>query len=154
MDGKRIQNYWSAEVDALVSKYRQFETLIPAAKGAGAAHRGEDGRFVEDLLREHLLQFLPAGLEVLTGFILRPAVKTGESGRERRVEQDAHSTQLDIIVFDSARYPIFLRFGLSAVVPPEGVIAIISIKKNLAGKDIRTECAALYRSAEMCHTLA
>jgi len=83
MDGKRIQDYWSSEVSALLSRYRQFETLVPAPNRAGSAHAGEDGRFVEDLIREHLRQFLPKGLEVLTGFILRPAVKTGESGRER-----------------------------------------------------------------------
>ena len=84
MDGKRIQEYWSTEVDALVQTYRQFETLIPAPTGAGAQHKGEDGRFVEDLLREYLSRFLPKDLEVLAGFILRPAVKTGEKGTNER----------------------------------------------------------------------
>jgi hypothetical protein len=154
MDGKRIRDYWSSEVDALLSRYRQFETLIPAADRAGSAHSGEDGRFVEDLLREHLTQFLPTGLEVLTGFILRPAVKTGESGREREGEKDDHSTQLDIIVFDSARYPIFQRFGLSVVVPPEGVVAVISVKKTLTTTDVKTECEALRRAGWLCQTLA
>ncbi len=75
MYGKRIQDYWPSEVDALVKTNQQFETLIPAPKAAGAEHKGEDGRFVEDLLREYLNRYLPNGLEVLTGFILRPAVK-------------------------------------------------------------------------------
>ena len=39
-----------------------------------------------------------------------------------------HSTQLDIIVYDSAKYPIFQRFGESVIVPPEGVVGIISVK--------------------------
>ena len=101
VDGERIQNYWSDEVDALVKTYRQFEKLIPSARVDGSDHAGEDGRYVEDLVREYLQQFLPRDLEVLTGFILRPAVKTGDNGRERKADQDQHSGQLDIIVYDS-----------------------------------------------------
>ena len=154
MDGKRIQDYWSSEVDSLVKTYQQFETLIPAPTGAGAAHKGEDGRFVEDLLREYLKRYLPNGLEVLTGFILRPAVKTGTTGRERGNEYDKHSTQLDIIIFDSANYPAFQRFGNSAIVPPEGVVGIFSVKKHLNDKDIKKECEALFDAATLCETLS
>ena len=131
MDGSRIRDYWSAEIDAFARKYKQFETLIPAIDRDGAAHSGEDGRFVEELIRQYLSAVLPRELEVLTGFILRPAVKTGEGERERSKQEDEHSTQLDIIVYDSARYPVFQRLGNSAIVPPEGVIAIISVKKHL-----------------------
>lgn len=154
MDGKRIQKYWSSEVDALVKTYQQFETLIPSPKGDGAEHKGEDGRFVEDLLREYLNRYLPNGLEVLTGFILRPAVKTGEIGKERKSESDAHSTQLDIIVFDSGNYPVFQRFGSSVIVPSEGVVGIISVKKHLNDGDIRKECEALFKAASHCESLA
>ena len=154
MDGKRIQDYWSSEVDALVMTYQQFETLIPAPEGAGAEHKGEDGRFVEDLLREYLNRYLPNGLEVLTGFILRPAVKTGETGKERKAESDAHSTQLDIIVFDSGNYPVFQRFGNSVIVPPEGVVGIISVKKHLNDGDVKKECEALFEASSLCETLA
>jgi len=153
MDGKRIQEYWSSEVDALVRTYKQFETLIPAPTGEGAQHRGEDGRFVEDLLREYLTRFLPKNLEVLTGFILRPAVKTGEVGTERRTQVDAHSSQLDVIVFDSGSYPIFQRFGNSVVVPPEGVVGVISVKKHLNDADIEHECGKLLDAATLCQTL-
>lgn len=153
MDGKRIQAYWSSEVDALVKTYLQFETLIPAPKGAGAEHRGEDGRFVEDLLREYLYRYLPKGLEVLTGFILRPAVKTGETGKERKTESDRHSSQLDIIVFDTGNYPIFQRFGSSVIVPPEGVVGIISVKKHLNDGDVKKECEALFEAATLCETI-
>lgn len=153
MDGKRIQDYWSTEVDALVKTYQQFELLIPAPSGAGAQHRGEDGRFVEDLVREYLTRFLPKDLEVLTGFILRPAVKTGERGTERKGGTDTHSTQLDILVFDSGTYPIFQRFGNSVIVPPEGVVAIISVKKHLNDRDIKDECEKLFDAATLCQTL-
>ena len=153
MDGKRIQRFWSDEVDALIRTYLQFEKLIPAEGRDGSAHKGEDGRYVEDLLREYLEKFLPNRLEVLTGFILRPAVKTGKNGRERYGEQDRHSTQLDIIVYDSINYPIFQRFGKSVIVPPEGVIAVISVKKHLNCNDIKKECSALFEVAGLCQTL-
>lgn len=153
MDGLRVQKYWSNEVDALLQTYKQFEILVPATNRGGAAHSGEDGRFVEDLLKEYLARFLPKGLEVLTGFILRAAVRTGDSGKERKGEKDIASTQLDIIIYDSQNYPVFQRFGSSAVVPPEGVVGIISVKKHLRVKDFVTECGALSSAAKLCRTI-
>lgn len=131
MDGKRIREYWSNEMQALLDTYKQFQVLIPAKNRNGADHNGEDGRYVETLIREYLKRYLPKDLEVLTGFILRPAVKTGLKNKCRQDQQDMHSTQLDIIVYDSAKYPIFQRFGESVIVPPEGVVGIISVKKHL-----------------------
>ncbi|QFU05121.1 hypothetical protein FIU82_08830 [Pseudoalteromonas sp. THAF3] len=153
MDGERLRRYWSKEVEALLLTYKQFETLIPAHGKHGAAHTGEDGRFVEDLLSEYLKKFLPNGIEVLTGFILRPAVKTGGSGKKRKSDTDEHSSQLDIIVYDSQNFPIFQRFGNSVIVPPEGVIGIISVKKHLNDGDIEKECKALYQAAKLCRSL-
>lgn len=152
MDGVRIREYWSNEVDALVKVYKQFETLVPASSGTGSQHKGEDGRYVEDLVREYLTRFLPKDLEVLTGFILRPAVKTGLTGNERNSENDTSSTQLDIIVYDSGVYPVFQRFGNSVIVPPEGVVAIISVKKHLNDKDISVEAEKLYQASVLCRT--
>lgn len=152
MDGKRIQEYWGKEVDALVDIYQQFERLIPNQKTAGAAHKGEDGRYIEELLRQYLKRYLPKSVEVLTGFILRPAVKTGLKGKERKSESDSHSSQLDIIVFDSGNYPIFQRFGDSAIVPPEGVLGIISVKKHLTDSDIKDESLNLLTASELCFT--
>lgn len=153
MDGERLRCYWSKEVEALLLTYKQFETLIPAHRKKGAAHTGEDGRFVEDLLSEYLKKFLPKGIEVLTGFILRPAVKTGGSGKKRKSDTDEHSSQLDIIVYDSQNFPVFQRFGNSVIVPPEGVIGIISVKKHLHDGDIEKECKALYQAAKLCRSL-
>ena len=113
MDGKRIREYWSNEMQALLDTYKQFQVLIPAKNRNGADHNGVDGRYVETLIREYLKRYLPKDLEVLTGFILRPAVKTGLKNKCRQDQQDMHSTQLDIIVYDSAKYPIFQRFGES-----------------------------------------
>lgn len=152
MDGKRIQQYWSKEIDALIATYRQFETLIPSDIIEASAHNGEDGRFVENLISEYLKKFLPKSIEVLTGFILRPAVKTGLKSKIRKTETDSHSTQLDIIIYNSADYPIFQRFGDSVIVPPEGVLGIISVKKHLNDGDIEKESLALLNASKLCRT--
>lgn len=150
MDGKRVQEYWSNEMNALLDTYRQFEVLIPAKGRKGSAHNGEDGRYVETLIKEYLKRYLPKELEVLTGFILRPAVKTGKDNHKRKKEKDTNSTQLDIIVYNSAQYPIFQRFGDSVIVPPEGVVAIISVKKKLNEEDIEKELGALKNVSKLC----
>src|SRR5580698_8665051 len=100
MDGERIRRFWAAEAAAVLATYTHFETLLPHNTKGGASHAAEDGRYVEALLRAYLQKFLQSSLEVFSGFVLRPAVKTAKAGRERRHDQDAHSRQLDIIVYD------------------------------------------------------
>lgn len=150
MDGQRLRDFWNQEVGALLAVYQQFETLLPHPSTKGAEHRGEDGRFVEALLRGYLQKYLPKDLEVLTGFILRPAVKTGGNDRSRSGDIDAHSTQLDIIVYDTGTYPVFQRMGETVIVPPEGVVAVLSVKKKLRDTDIATECKALMNASHIC----
>jgi hypothetical protein len=150
MDGQRLRDFWNQEVGALLAVYRQFETLLPHPITEGAAHRGEDGRYVEALVRGYLQKYLPKDLEVLTGFVLRPAVKTGGNDRFRSGEKDEHSTQLDIIVYDTGTYPVFQRMGETVIVPPEGVIAVLSVKKKLRDIDIAAECSALMNASHIC----
>ena len=64
MADDRLKVYWSREMEALLDTYNQFQTLIPAQGRAGAAHAGEDGRYVEYLLKEYLKRYLPRDLEV------------------------------------------------------------------------------------------
>lgn len=150
MDGQRLQVFWNQEVKSLLAVYRQFETLLPNPKTAGAEHRGEDGRYVEALLRSYLQKYLPRDLEVLTGFILRPAVKLGDNDRSRSKEQDLHTTQLDIIIYDSGTYPVFQRMVDTVIVPPEGVVAVLSVKKTLCAAEIEAECKALLKASQAC----
>jgi hypothetical protein len=152
MDGERLRGYWNQEVLALLAVYRQFETLLPSPIAKGAAHRGEDGRYVEALLRNYLQKYLPKDLEVLTGFILRPAVKTGKNTRNRMNEIDQHSSQLDIIVCDTGTYPVFQRMGETVIVPPEAVIAVLSVKKKLRDADVAAECQALANVGNICRS--
>lgn len=150
MDGQRLREFWNQEVSALLAVYRQFETLLPHPVTKGAEHRGEDGRYVEALIRSYLQKYLPKDLEVLTGFVLRPAVKTGKNDRARSNDIDAHSSQLDIIVYDTGTYPVFQRMGETVIVPPEGVVAVLSVKKKLRDADIAAECKALLNVSHIC----
>lgn len=87
MDGSRVRDYFSNEVKSLLELYNQFAILVPSEHNRGAAHVCEDGRYVEALIRECLQKFLPNGIELLTGFIMRPATKTGikiESGKMKK----------------------------------------------------------------------
>ena len=150
MDGKRIQVYLANEARSLLTVYRQFQTLLPDEQQDAASHKGEDGRYVESLVKSFLSKFLPQGLEVFSGFIYRPAVKTGTNDRGRKGEKDAHSTQLDIIVYDRANYPVFQQFESNAIVPPEGVVAIISVKKKFHDQDFCKELNALKEASALC----
>lgn len=150
MDGQRLQVFWNQEVKSLLAVYRQFETLLPNPKTAGAEHRGEDGRYVETLVRSYLQKYLPKDLEVLTGFILRPAVKLGNNNRSRSKDEDRHTTQLDIIIYDTGTYPVFQRMGDTVIVPPEGVVAILSVKKTLRDAEVALECDALLEASRAC----
>ena len=81
MGGERIERYWAAEMRSVMEKYRQFEMLIPADSGRGAGHSGEDGRYIESILKTTLKKFLPEELEILSGFILRAGVSSPDSGK-------------------------------------------------------------------------
>lgn len=150
MADERIKEYWSKEMEALLHTYEQFQRLIPSEKTAGAAHAGEDGRYVEYLVREYLRRYLPKNLEVLTGFILRPAVGCGEKDKSRKKDEHEISSQLDIIVYDTAHFPVYQRFGDCVIVLPEGVVGIISVKKHLRLKDIVHEMKMLSSASALC----
>ena len=159
---KRISEYFENESQALLKRYSNIESLIPKVKKPknsgtlpdGSYHTGEEGRFLEELIKSILNKHLPEGLRAISGFILRPATQIGvdDSRRIRDQKTDLHSTQLDIIVYDVKSYPVFESFGDFAIVPPEGVIAIASVKKNLYFNQIESEIKALNYAASLCWT--
>jgi hypothetical protein len=130
-----------------------METLLPHASTAGAAHRGEEGRHIEALLREFLNRHLPKDVRAVSGFIMRPSTKVGEDDLSRTVTvDDAHSSQLDIIVYDFARFPVYEQFEEFVIVPPEGVIAVLSVKKTLTSGHLQPELRALAHVIDLCRS--
>jgi len=154
MGSNRLEDYYSSEIKSILTKYDQFEKLLPSKKIKGSCHPAEEGIYVEALIRTCLKRFLPKALEVSAGFILRPAVKTGVSGKERKKQNDKNSGQIDILIYDSTNFPVFSRFEDNIIVPPEGVIAIISVKKTLRNDNIKTECKKLLVASKLCQCLS
>ena len=151
MNGERVRQFFNSETKALLATYKNIETLIPSAKRKGATHVAEEGRYIESILRSFLNKHLPDDLKAFSGFILRPAAKTGNNDRSRRSNEiDTHSKQLDIIVYDHKNYPVYERFEEFVVVPPEGVVAIISVKKQLYASQIEDELVSLSEAAQLC----
>jgi hypothetical protein len=151
MQGERVRQFFNAETKAILAIYKNIETLVPSRKKRGSAHVAEEGRYIESILRTFLNKHLPDDLKAFSGFILRPAAKVGNHDRSRRqTEVDQHSNQLDIIVYDHKNYPVYERFEEFAIVPPEGVVAIISVKKNLYANQVENELNVLVEAAQLC----
>jgi hypothetical protein len=105
--GLRVRRFFELEARALEDSYKVIETLLPNAATKGAAHRAEEGRYIESLLRSFLNRHLPGNLRAVSGFLLCPSTKTGISDLARVQEfEDRHSNQLDVIVYDFDSYPV------------------------------------------------
>ena len=84
---------------------------------ASLDHAGLKGQSVEDKVREFLRQYLPKSLDISTGKVV------DSSG--------TLSKQLDIIISDSHKTPIFYQSGEIRVIPAECVYAVIEVKTYL-----------------------
>jgi len=80
-------------------------------------HHGLKGEAFENTFREFLRQYIPSSLDVSTGFLVD---STGEI-----------SKQLDVIISDAAKTPIFYYSGKIRVIPVECAYAVIEVKANL-----------------------
>lgn len=149
--GRRVQRFFELETSALLQRFQIVETLLPHSTAKGAAHRGEEGRHIEALLREFLNRHLPDDLRAVSGFIMRPSTKVGSDDLSRtELFDDEHSQQLDVIVYDFARFPVYEHFEEVAIVPPEGVVAILSIKKTLKKGQLASELKSLAHAVDLC----
>src|SRR6266511_4167359 len=76
----------------------------------------------EDLLRQFLRRLLPHGVSVDSGVIY---------GFEKKL----NSNQIDVLIWDSMHYPPVHRGEAFVVLPPEAVIAAISVKTAASRSD-------------------
>ncbi|MCP4231225.1 MAG: hypothetical protein GY771_13890, partial [bacterium] len=148
--GEKLRDFFSSETESLLAIYRNIENLIPHPDKKGSQHVAEEGRYLESILRTLLNKYLPQGLKAVSGFILRPATKVRDGDRRRLRSDDQYSSQLDIIVYDFANFPCYEKFEEFVIVPPEGVISVISCKKNLYENEIEKEITALSKTVKLC----
>ena len=81
------------------------------------SHAGLKGTANEKTVREFLRQYLPKTLDVTTGMIV------DSEGNQSR--------QLDIIICDSSKTPIFFQSGETRVIPIECTYAVVEVKAFL-----------------------
>jgi hypothetical protein len=87
-------------------------------------HRGEKGRSAEEIFREFLKIYFPKNLDVSTGFII------DSNGNQ--------SKQMDVIISDAAKTPIFYEDSLIRILPVECVYAVIEVKSMLDSNSLKT----------------
>lgn len=108
---KNISNSMKAELE-------KTRSAIP--------HAGEKGQINEEIFRDFLSKYLPKSLDISTGFVIDT--------------NGGISRQLDIIISDVAKTPIFFENGEGnkriRVVPVECVYAIIEVKTKLTKQEI------------------
>ena len=107
------------------------------------AHNYSSGVFRESLIRNFLTTVLPQSISVDSGFVYG-------------FDQIPNSKQIDILVWDSSRHAAVYRTREFVIVPPEAVIAAISVKTSLGHDELvdslenllsLTPLELMYRSA-------
>ncbi len=102
-------------------------------------HSGLKGQANEDIVHKFLRQYLPKTLDIVTGTIV------DSSGGQSR--------QLDIILSDPAKTPIFFRSEQARVIPAECAYSVIEVKAHLDKKELdrcqnnMTSCKSLVKNA-------
>jgi len=85
-------------------------------------HPGLKGNVVEESFRSFLRNYLPQSLDISTGIL---------------VDADGRvSKQLDIIISDAAKTPIFYKSGEMRVIPVECAYSVIEVKTFLDQKEL------------------
>lgn len=100
----------------MVSKDRVFNLL-------GKTANYESGTYRETLLRDLLSRLLPSSVSVNTGFVYGG-------------ELEKNSRQIDILIWNSAQHACIFRTENLVIVPPESVVAVISVKTSLEKKTL------------------
>lgn len=96
----------TAECNAQRDRVRHF---------IGMNHLPSDGAWKESVLRAMISRTLPATYAVASGFI---------------VTEDAVSTQVDVLIYDTS-VPVLYRGGDLVFVPPSACAAVIEVKSRL-----------------------
>jgi hypothetical protein len=86
-------------------------------------HPGEKGRSFENIVRAFLEKYLPKSLDISTGFII------DSNGNQ--------SKQMDIIISDATKTPIFFQDESMRVLPVECVYSVIEVKALLTSEELQ-----------------
>lgn len=85
----------------------------------GSAHRGEEGRYKESVLKKMIREYLPHNLSIGSWFIV-----------SKNRGQSHISKQIDILIYDNS-YPVVFRDGDFVIITQDMVKAIIEVKSKI-----------------------
>jgi hypothetical protein len=85
-------------------------------------HPGLKGSSLEEVVRQFLREYLPATLDVSTGVVVD--------------SKGNISRQIDVIISDAAKTPIFYRSRDTRVIPVEGVYSVMEVKADLTTQEL------------------
>lgn len=88
----------------------------------GGRHWGEEGRYKEVILMNHLKKHLPNHLSVGTGFIM----KYGDN--------ESISNQIDIIIYEN-NCPLIFKEGDFVIVHPKNVVGVVEVKSTFRANE-------------------
>jgi hypothetical protein len=100
----------------LISESEWFEKVIK--------HPGYIGTFYENLLRNTIREFAPSNNCVSTGFVYD-------------AENNIHSKQIDILIYDDTDRNILYRNSEFSVVYPGSVISVTEVKKTIKVRNLK-----------------
>ncbi len=108
-------------VDVFDSVSQQMQADLKEAR-AVIQHAGMKGGALEESFRTFLRKYLPRSLDVSTGILVD---STGKVSR-----------QLDVIISDAAKTPIFYQKGDVRVIPCECAYAVVEVKTKLGAAEV------------------
>lgn len=110
------------EIDKVFNEVSEkMRADLQRARGA-LSHAGMKGASTEDTFRAFLREYLPRSLDVSSGVLVDATGKT--------------SRQLDAIISDAAKTPVFFKSGEDRVIPVECAYAVIEVKSRLDTKEL------------------
>src|SRR5260370_480931 len=111
------------KLEAIFEKVAQQMQLDFEQTRNALEHPGLKGSGIENIFREFLRKYLPKSLDISSGILID---SNGEQSR-----------QLDVIISDAARTPIFYEKGEVRVIPIECAYAVIEVKSNLDSEELK-----------------
>lgn len=112
---------WSAELGARANRVRQL---------IGDRHWLTDGHHKEVIVREFLARYLPAQLEIGSGFI-------------KPLSGDECSPEIDILISDNLKHPAYFNEGGIQILPPSSAVAYIEMKSTFTSTNLSKALNAL-----------
>lgn len=105
--------FFRLKTEELLNQILQVKTFIKK-------HNPTIGILTEEILRDFLAKYLPAGVAVEQGFVIN--------------EQGELSKQIDILIYDNQLYAPLYRINNIVVVPSKAVLDVVEVKTTINSK--------------------